>query len=162
MKPAKLLLKAINAGDKNKIIEAYYKHASELDEEERLDLYKEMLEKYPDDVKSGRAFVAVLNENGQKYNFDSFMAFVTKLDKNNRAKFLQNAWYKIKGFGDDKKKAYLEHVMKEKYETADFYIIYGELKAIAFKLKLSYDIEQALEALKNQMFEKISENERNA
>ena len=67
--------------DKNKLIDAYYTYANELDEDDRDALYRELLEKYPKELKCSRAFLSVMNAGDSKYNLDGFLPVHKRLQQ---------------------------------------------------------------------------------
>jgi hypothetical protein len=150
----KSLTDAINSKDKNRIIKAYFDHSGELDEDDRIQLFKELLKQYPSEPKVSRAWVAVTTENGKKYNFNSFLNYTKKLDRNTQARLMNSIWHKVKEYSNEIKKKYMETVLKEKYESGDFYLIYNDLQSVAFKMKMSLEIDQALGDLKAKSFVK--------
>ena len=61
---------------------------------------------------------------------------------------------KVKLFSTEKKRQYLDLVLKEKFETAEFYTVYNDLQSLAFKLKLPATVDQQIDALKLKCIEK--------
>ena len=153
---------ALKEGDKDKIIKAYYDYAGQLSVGDQNTLYKEMLAKYPDDIKCNRAFILILTEDDKTYNFDTFVSYSSKFKPHERSKMLSWVWSKVKNFSTEKKRQYLELALKEKFETAEFYTVYNDLQSLAFKLKLPIAVDQQIDALKVKCIEKYKKmNQRN-
>ena len=63
---------------------------------------------------------------------------------------MNDLWYKAKAYSNEIKKKYIDIVLKEKYDSGDFYLIYSDLQSTAFEKKMSLQIDQALEELKSK------------
>jgi len=149
----KNLEEAKKGADKNKLIDAYYTYANELANDDRDELYKELLEKYPKDLKCNRAFMAVMNAGDEKYNLDGFLKYIKDFSKKDKTKLVTQAWYKVKNFSDEDKKKFINHVIAEEYTSGEMFSIFNEMMTIRFNLKMPISIEKKLEELKAKSFE---------
>ena len=139
--------------DKNKIIEAYYNYSNEIDEGPRYELYLEMLEQYPKDIKSSRAFLFIIDEDDEKYNLETFLEFIKGFSKKDQTKFITQVWGKVKKFSNERKIKFINHVIKEQYVSGEMFSIFNDMMSIRFKLKMPVSVDKQLEDLKTKSFE---------
>jgi hypothetical protein len=147
----------LKGDDKKKIIAAYYQHGYELDENERDILFKELVEKYPDDYECHTAVITLLSENDNTYNLDYVIKYADQFKAGEQKKIFSAAWPKTKSFKLASQEIYLKELLKRKYISADFFYIYEELQSLIFKLKLPTEFDDQLDNLKSQCLIKLKE-----
>ena len=149
----KALEEAKKGEDKNKLIDAYYNYANELADDDRESLYKELLEKYPKDLKCSRAFLSVLTAGDEKYNLDGFLEYIKGFNKKDQTRLVTQVWNKVKNFSDDDKKKFINHVISQEYTSGEMFTIFNDMMTIRFQLKMPNSIDAKLEELKAKSFE---------
>lgn len=142
-----LLTEALKSGDKDKIIKAYYAHAETAGGDK---MYRKILDRYPKEPQSLDAFINVLSEKDKNYNLKTFLSFIQPFHKRRKARVLARIWHKVQKFSPGNKRIFLELVLKEKYINPNFAEIYDDLQSFAYRLKMSYEVDQVLEKLKAQ------------
>lgn len=154
MEEAEKALEEAKAGnDKNKLIKAYYNYANELDEDPREELFKELLSKFPNDLKSSRAFLSVMNAGDETYNLDGFLNYIKDFNKKEQTNLVTQVWGKVKNFSNEDKQKFIQHVIKEQYTSGEMFTILNDMITIRFQLKMPIEIEKSLEDLKAKSFE---------
>ena len=149
----KALEEAKKGKDKNKLIDAYYNYANELADDDRESLFKELLEKFPKDLKCSRAFLSVLTAGDEKYNLDGFLEYIKDFSKKDQTRLVTQVWNKVKNFSDDDKKKFINHVISKEYTSGEMFTIFNDMMTIRFQLKMPSSIDGKLETLKAKSFE---------
>lgn len=139
--------------DKDKLIEAYYNYGNEVDDGPRYELFKELLETYPNDIKCSRAFLFVMEENDETYNLDGFLAYIKNFNKKEQTKLVTQVWGKVKKFSSENQIKFINHVIKEQYSSGEMFTIFNDMMSIRFKLKMPISVDKQLEELKAKSFE---------
>ena len=139
--------------DKDKLIEAYYNYANEIDDDPRRELYKELLEAYPLDQKCSRAFLFVMDKDDEKYNLDGFLNYIKSFNKNQQTKLITQVWGKIKKFSNEDQIKFINYVIKGQYSSGEMFSIFNDMMSIRFKLKMPSSVDKQLEELKAKSFE---------
>ena len=147
------LEEAKKGNDKNKIIEAYYNYSNEIDDSPRYELFLELLEQYPKDLKSSRAFLFVMEEDDEKYNLNTFLEYIKGFNKKDQTKLITQVWGKVKKFSDESKIMFINHVIKEQYISGEMFTIFNDMMSIRFRLKMPVSVDKQLEELKSKSFE---------
>ena len=149
----KALEDAKKGNDKDKLIDAYYTFGNEIDEDPRNELFREMLEKYPKDLKCSRAFLFVMDENDDKYNLDGFLSYIKNFNKKEQTKLVTQVWSKIKKFSSENQIKFINHVIEQQYVSGEMFTIFNDMMSIRFKLKMPVSVDKKLEELKAKSFE---------
>ncbi|MCM8536639.1 MAG: hypothetical protein NE334_11945 [Lentisphaeraceae bacterium] len=149
-KAEKDLKEVLKGSDKKKIIEAYYALAYELEGEDQIKVFTKLHEAYPNDLKTKAAFIFIFNEDDEKYNYDYLVSYAEKFKKHEQARVYTDAWSKIQSFSLPTQERYLKKILEKKYINADLFYIYEAFESLSFKLKLSIEIEDQIEALKSR------------
>lgn len=153
----KALEEAKKGTDKKKIIEAYYNYSNEIDDDARDELFRELLEKYPKDLMSSRAFLTLLDANDDIYHLDGFLSYISNFNKNEQTKMVAQAWSKIKNFPDEDKIKYINFVIENKFSSGEMFSICNDMMSIRFKLNMPVSVDKELEKLKAESFERYKQ-----
>jgi len=152
--------KAILGTNSDKIIEAYYSYAANLEGEEQNKIYREMLDKYPEKFECSRAYTSLLSEKGS-HDLKALLTYKDKFNKSQQIAIMNNAWAKISKFAPQQQRLFIKELLTRQYTHANLFSTYKQLMSVAFKLKLDMTERSQIEDLRDKSFELLQKESKN-